>query len=488
MIVFSTTNFSNNVHNNPKNNETNHFKKLFDYTVRRNDLARQGYQNQDKKTGSPIERNITRDLSNKGLSKTSVRGRQASIDNGDVDKKVLNNKNVAKNEVGKGKSTKEQHQSTVISEEDIELLSQVTGINIRYIEQLLNTEQQRTVDKEIQSDLTNIGELLTAVKESPNISLQSKITLLNKLQRFLDNVDTYIIQQNSPIHQQIGEILGHLKQQVAGIKQDIEGLTVIHKGIGEGIENTAENLAWSKVQMNMSQNANHYADNLTEEPITVAETKSSQKNMDKNGDDSDQSNQKHFTFASKVKIVNLQNRNVNQQPIQLPFNELVEAKHNNASMESVKNQLNMTNINRENVMKQVVESAKVVLTDDKSEMVLQLKPDNLGKISLQIVTERGLMVAKFTAESQQVKEIIESNLAQLKDALESQGLNVKGFSVSVGDDDARRQAFERANSERSSKMLKINTQDEPVVAPNYVLDNAASNLYHISDASIDFTA
>jgi flagellar hook-length control protein FliK len=98
------------------------------------------------------------------------------------------------------------------------------------------------------------------------------------------------------------------------------------------------------------------------------------------------------------------------------------------------------------------------------------------------------MVAKFTAESQQVKEIIESNLAQLKDALESQGLNVKGFSVSVGDDDARRQAFERANSERSSKMLKINTQDEPVVAPNYVLDNAASNLYHISDASIDFTA
>lgn len=83
------------------------------------------------------------------------------------------------------------------------------------------------------------------------------------------------------------------------------------------------------------------------------------------------------------------------------------------------------------ILAQVLAKAKVVLTADKSEMIIDLKPDSLGKLSLKVATEQGVVMAKFVAESQQVKQVLESNMQLLKESLEKQGLNVQGFSVSV---------------------------------------------------------
>ena len=62
---------------------------------------------------------------------------------------------------------------------------------------------------------------------------------------------------------------------------------------------------------------------------------------------------------------------------------------------------------------------------------------------MKIVTERGIVTAKFIAENQQVKEALETNMQLLKDSLEKQGLSVQGFSVSVGQD-----SYRGFNSER----------------------------------------
>lgn len=86
------------------------------------------------------------------------------------------------------------------------------------------------------------------------------------------------------------------------------------------------------------------------------------------------------------------------------------------------------------VMNQVVENAKVILGQDKSEMVIQLKPDHLGKLELKVVTEQGIVAAKFIAENQKVKEIIETNMQLLKDSLEKQGISIDSVSVQVGQD------------------------------------------------------
>lgn len=91
-------------------------------------------------------------------------------------------------------------------------------------------------------------------------------------------------------------------------------------------------------------------------------------------------------------------------------------------------------VDTKEIISQVIENAKVILTPDKSEMVMDLKPDSLGKISLKVVTENGIVMARFVAENQQVRQVLESNMQLLKDSLERQGMNVQGFSVSVRQD------------------------------------------------------
>lgn len=86
------------------------------------------------------------------------------------------------------------------------------------------------------------------------------------------------------------------------------------------------------------------------------------------------------------------------------------------------------------LINQVVEQTKVVLGQDKTEMVIHLKPDHLGKLELKVVTEQGIVAAKFIAESQQVKEVIETNMQLLKDSLQKQGIAIDGVSVQVGKD------------------------------------------------------
>lgn len=101
------------------------------------------------------------------------------------------------------------------------------------------------------------------------------------------------------------------------------------------------------------------------------------------------------------------------------------------------------NVKPQEVINQVIEKAKISITPEKSEMVLELKPESLGKISLKVATERGIVVASFVAENQQVKDIIEANMQLLKESLQKQGLAVQSFSVSVGNGES--QGFGRNN-------------------------------------------
>jgi hypothetical protein len=116
------------------------------------------------------------------------------------------------------------------------------------------------------------------------------------------------------------------------------------------------------------------------------------------------------------------------------------------------------------VMDNIAMNARVIIGDDKSEMVMSLKPDNLGKLSLKVVSENGIIKAEFIAESQQVKEILESNMQLLKDSLDGQGIPLEGFSVSVGGDDSH---SDRWSNEGKLKSPVIPGEIElPVVAPD----------------------
>jgi flagellar hook-length control protein FliK len=65
------------------------------------------------------------------------------------------------------------------------------------------------------------------------------------------------------------------------------------------------------------------------------------------------------------------------------------------------------------------------------ELHVSLKPEELGRISIRLVMEKGVMTGRIVVENSQVKELMESGLPQIKESLKSQNLDVSSFSVSV---------------------------------------------------------
>jgi hypothetical protein len=75
--------------------------------------------------------------------------------------------------------------------------------------------------------------------------------------------------------------------------------------------------------------------------------------------------------------------------------------------------------------------ARLVLKGEKHEFMMQLKPENLGKVTLQIMTERGAVNARFIVDNELARANLESNIGHLKNALNEQGLSVQGCMVEV---------------------------------------------------------
>ena len=70
---------------------------------------------------------------------------------------------------------------------------------------------------------------------------------------------------------------------------------------------------------------------------------------------------------------------------------------------------------------------------------LQITPPELGKLDIELTIKNGHIHANLGTENTVVKEIIEANLNQLKQQLNSQGLTVDRFDVMVGLDDGKRE-------------------------------------------------
>ena len=69
--------------------------------------------------------------------------------------------------------------------------------------------------------------------------------------------------------------------------------------------------------------------------------------------------------------------------------------------------------------------------------ILHISPPELGRLDLEVVVSQGRLQANMSAESHQVKEMIEANLSQLRQQLADQGFVVDRIEVKVGLDERR---------------------------------------------------
>lgn len=73
---------------------------------------------------------------------------------------------------------------------------------------------------------------------------------------------------------------------------------------------------------------------------------------------------------------------------------------------------------------------------------MQLHPENLGPVTVRLMVNDGIVRATLAAQDASVKNVLQTNLDQLRTRLAEQGLRVEQIQVTVGGDTAFGQSYQ----------------------------------------------
>lgn len=83
------------------------------------------------------------------------------------------------------------------------------------------------------------------------------------------------------------------------------------------------------------------------------------------------------------------------------------------------------------VIRQVSEFTRVMYQGDTTSMEMQLNPENLGKIYVQVTAKEGVVTAHLAVQNEIVKEALENQTIQLRENMNQQGIKVEAVEVTI---------------------------------------------------------
>lgn len=140
---------------------------------------------------------------------------------------------------------------------------------------------------------------------------------------------------------------------------------------------------------------------ITEIKVSISDDKSSSKNYDFN---------------------NSSFNNLNAHVTKLSLNKNV----------SFAKTLHNTQMQEQNVLNQVKDATlKTPVKTGTSSVNIILKPESLGRVNINLISNNGVVTAQFTAETRQTADILNKNIEILKQNLTEQGVKIAEISVKV---------------------------------------------------------
>ena len=437
----STANVSNNnkgfeqVLNNVEKKEANN-----------NNYNKANKQDINKKQEKPL--GIKQEDNNKVESKEEVKNNET------IDKKEVNNNDI-----------EEKEKAIVIDEETLQKLSDILGIST---DKILNILSSLSISV---SMLEQPEHLIKFLQSAFNVENPSQLLAKDNIKNIMQDITNIA---KSIDYQDIINIDENTKDILASIvnNEDVKNIKVLNDNeqIKQEINNLLEQLNGKVVTEKAKENSqiNNTVD-VKPSLTTEVKTKINSENIDVENIENPEvlEEQKQFNQTDNKQMYQQnaqQNANKNSQMLETNKQE-ISIKQETFNISNVSNNSKVfnaslpktqvfRNINASDVVAQIMEKIKVSIKPDVSEVKMILKPEQLGEVSLKIATQNGIVTAQFTAESQKVKEIIESNFNQLKDMLSQQGIDVGALEVNVSDKESQNQSFNMF--EQNTNKAKIN--------------------------------
>lgn len=85
------------------------------------------------------------------------------------------------------------------------------------------------------------------------------------------------------------------------------------------------------------------------------------------------------------------------------------------------------------IMDQIMDYMKIQMKPEMTNLEMQLHPESLGTLHIQISSREGVMTAQFTTQNAEVKAVLESQMMELKTNLEQQGIKVEAVEVTIAE-------------------------------------------------------
>ena len=231
------------------------------------------------------------------------------------------------------------------------------------------------------------------------------------------------------------------------------------------------------------------SDTKVEVSVTKSEESSSQQGSSSAQSEDDMSEVTHDQTISEEDVTTDNQHTVRNDFIQ-NLNQAVNDTVQVAKPESVRMQQMVDIVN------QVVEKIKVSIGTESTSMEMQLNPEHLGKLLLNVSSKNGVMTAVFSVQSEEAKAALESQMYTLRENLELRELKVDAVEVNVTDFDFSHSDQQTMNGDQSKadngngRQMKFEFDDESSeeAVSNEEKEAVRKQVMRDNGSQIDFTA
>lgn len=155
------------------------------------------------------------------------------------------------------------------------------------------------------------------------------------------------------------------------------------------------------------------------------------------------------------------------------------------------------NADPQEIMRQILDYMKIQLKPGMEQLEMQLHPESLGTLHIQLTSRGGEITAQFHVQNEAVKAALESQIVELKDSLREQGVKVEAVEVTVEshafesnlwqgqerDDGASYQS-----GKKSHRRINLNALDEDFEQSADEEEKLTAEMMRVNGGTVDYTA
>ncbi|MBD5499041.1 MAG: hypothetical protein HDR11_15035 [Lachnospiraceae bacterium] len=149
------------------------------------------------------------------------------------------------------------------------------------------------------------------------------------------------------------------------------------------------------------------------------------------------------------------------------------------------------------IMNQITDYMKAQVSEGMSELEMQLHPESLGNLHVRLIAKEGMLTAQFTAQNDAVKATLESQMIQLQETFEEQGVKVEAIEVMVASHKFDRNLSQNSGQQENAsdrqpakaKVRRLNLNDEAVAEESLdAEEQLAAEMMRQNGGTVDYMA